>query len=234
MKFFSATSATILALTTIVTAQTTNGLSAAEVEGRALAQKLLEQWPAENSTNHGLVKIKHRDDISIVFETLVTETNWISRYQTGASWLTIIRSGTNANQYHFHAENGKETDLSGSETMQPFAGSDFWVTDLGLEFFHWPGQKVLPNPTTLKLGRSYTLLESTSPFTNGYSRVLTWIDRESYGILEAEAYDVKGELLKEFYPKNFKKVNGLYQVESMDMINHQTDSRTRLEFDLKK
>ena len=41
-------------------------------------------------------------------------------------------------------------------------------------------------------------------------------------------------MLKEFYPKDFKKVNGQWQVGSMEIDNVQTGSRTRLEFDLKK
>ena len=107
---------------------------------------------------------------------------------------------------------------------------------MGLEFFHWPQQKVLPNPTPLKRGRSYTLLESTNPnpSTNGYSRVLSWIDKETGGILEAEAYDIHGKLLKVFEPKSFKKVNGQWQLQEMEIRNVQTGSRTRLEFDLKK
>jgi len=128
------------------------------------------------------------------------------------------------------------TSLTGDQLFFPFAGSDFWICDLGLEFFHWPAQKVLPGSTRLKRGRAYTLLESTNPnpATNGYSRVLSWIDRESGGILEAEAYDFKGKLLKDFAPKSFKKVNGQWELQEMEIRNVQTGSRTRLEFDLKK
>ncbi len=118
--------------------------------------------------------------------------------------------------------------------MTPFAGSDFWVADLGLEFFHWPAQKILPKTANLKRGRDYTLLESTNPnpSTNGYSRVLSWIDKETGGILEAEAYDASGKLLKEFAPKSFKKINGQWELQEMEIRNVQTGSRTRLEFDL--
>jgi len=128
------------------------------------------------------------------------------------------------------------TSLTGDQLFLPFAGSDFWICDLGLEFFHWPAQKVLPGSTQLKRGRAYMLLESTNPnpATNGYSRVLSWIDRESGGILEAEAYDFKGKLLKDFAPKSFKKVNGQWELQEMEIRNVQTGSRTRLEFDLKK
>jgi len=125
-----------------------------------------------------------------------------------------------------------DKDLSSSVYKQ----SDFWVADLGLEFFHWPAQKVLPNPTSVKRGRAYTLLESTNPnpATNGYSRVLSWIDKETGGILEAEAYDFNGRLLKDFAPKSFKKVNGQWELQEMEIRNVQTGSRTRLEFDLTK
>ena len=118
--------------------------------------------------------------------------------------------------------------------MSPFACSDFWVADLGLEFFHWPQQKVLKKE--FRRNCACMVLESTNPqpTTNGYSRVVSWIDEESLGIVEAYAYDVNGKKLKNFYPKNLEKVNGQYQVQSMIMDNIQTGSRTRLEFDLKK
>jgi Outer membrane lipoprotein-sorting protein len=126
-------------------------------------------------------------------------------------------------------------NVTGEELFQSFANSDFWLCDLGLEFFHWPQQKILPKPTTVKRGRDYTLLESTcpNPPTNGYSRVVSWIDKETGGILEADAYDANGKLLKEFEPKSFKKINGQWELQEMEIRNVQTGSRTRLEFDLK-
>ncbi len=232
-------------------AETTNALSDAEMQGRQLAQKILGQQPAESFTNSGVLKIRDgkgvRSEIPIECKTVVTATNWQSIYK--ASWtnrlenLWVIHAVNQPNVYAHetnylpgnlpvagHLLRGPHP-LSDEELMSPFAGSDFWVADLGLEFFHWPEQKVLPNPTALKLGRSYALLESTNPHPSaaGYARVLSWIDKETSGILEAEAYDAAGNKLKSFYPKAFKKD----QLESMEMDNVQTGSRTRLEFDLK-
>ena len=106
--------------------------------------------------------------------------------------------------------------------------------DLGLEFIHWPGEKLLKR--VVRSSRGCSVLESTNPdpATKGYSRVVSWIDSESDGIIHAEAYDAKGKLLKEFDTKKLKKVNGQWQVEEMDIRNVQTGSRTRLEFDLKQ
>ena len=126
------------------------------------------------------------------------------------------------------------TAISGSALFEPFCDSDFWVCDLGLEFFHWPAQKILKKE--FRRNCSCAVLESTNPnpSPNGYSRVVSWIDEESLGIVMAEAYDAQGKLLKEFYPKDVKKVNGQWQVQSMQIENVQTGSRTRLEFDLKE
>ena len=136
---------------------------------------------------------------------------------------------------HQHKRRGLAVKGLLKDYLIPFAGSDFWECDLGLEFFHWPTQKVLPKTSNLKRGREYTLLESINPnpATNGYSRVRSWIDKETGGILAAEAYDAQGKLLKEFEPKSFKKVNGQWELQEMEIRNVQTGSRTRLEFDLK-
>jgi hypothetical protein len=118
-------------------------------------------------------------------------------------------------------------------TVRPFAHSDFWVADLSLDFFHWAEQKVLKHE--IRRSRACAVLESTNPnpSANSYSRVVSWIDNETFGIVHAEAYDVNGKLLKEFDPKSFKKVNGQWELQEMEIRNVQTGSRTRLEFDLK-
>jgi hypothetical protein len=231
-------------------AETTNTLSDAEIQGRQLAQQLLEQSPATNYSQNGILKIREAKgttiDISVSFKTLITTGYWQTSYTGDQDSLIVIHQNGRTNRYSFHRNSAEEqkskevmfsfVTLSGNQTMTSFANSDFWLADLGLEFFHWPAQKILPKATSLKRGREYTLLESTNPdpSTNGYSRVLACIDKETGAILEAEAYDAKGELLKIFEPKSFKKVNGQWQLQEMEIRNVQTGSRTRLEFDLNK
>ncbi|MGA3283270.1 MAG: outer membrane lipoprotein-sorting protein [Verrucomicrobiota bacterium] len=237
------------------TAATTNTLSDAEIQGRQLAQQLLAERPAEDFTNTGVLKIRDakgkRSEIPVKCEVVVTATNWLSRYEakfgsniTDVTTLVVTRCDAELNHYVLF-ENEKTArvggsasihigmGVSGNRTMIPFAGSDFWVADLGLEFFHWPEQKVLKHE--LRRSRACTVLESTNPnpFKDGYLRVVSWIDNESGGIVHAEAYDANGKLLKEFNPKSFKKVNGQWELEGMEIRNVQIGSRTQLEFDLK-
>ena len=87
----------------------------------------------------------------------------------------------------------------------------------------------------MRRGRPCKVLESMNPnpSTNGYLRVVSWIDNETLGIVHAEACDTDGRLLKEFDPRSFKKVDGQWELQDMEIRNVQTGSRTRLEFDLK-
>ncbi len=234
----------------------TNNLYDAEIQGRQLAEQLCEMRPAGNSTNTGTLQIRDakggHTEIPVRFEVFVAETNWTSIYErtlptneTGFSRLIVTHDGSNSNEYrmtmNFAGQPGLHwtKDRSDFVATLPFAG-DFLAADLGLEFFHWPEQKILKHE--MRRGRSCQVLESTNPnlaSTNAfppipYSRVVSWIDNETFGIVQAEAYDAKGELLKEFYPKSFKKVNGQWELQEMEIRNDQTGSRTRLEFDLKK
>ncbi|HEX7651979.1 MAG TPA: outer membrane lipoprotein-sorting protein, partial [Verrucomicrobiae bacterium] len=143
--------------------------------------------------------------------------------------LTIIHAPEQAPQYLVPDGQGGWTNLPPDRLETPFAGSDFLVSDLGLEFLHWPVQKILKREVHRSCG--CTVLESTNPHPGpqGYARVVAWIDTDSLGIVEAYAYDAAGRKLKDFYPK----LIGQRQEQTLVMENLQTDTRTRLELKLK-
>lgn len=214
----------------------------AEKEGKALVEEILSLVPTQAITNQGVLKIRKPKgpwtQIPVRIQTVPPAPNspdWSNIYETTAGsnrlTLTVKHTVGGPNEYRL-SENGAERTLTGNETMISFAGSDFWVADLGLEFFHWPEQRLLRKE--LKLGHLCRVLESInpSPAPGAYSRIVSWIDDESNGILYAEAYDAHGAKLKEFRPKAFKKVKGQWQLDEMEMDNRQTDSRSRIEFSL--
>lgn len=236
-------------------AETTNTLSDAGIQGRAFVEKILDQRPTENYTNSGVLQIRDangkRTYIPIEFQIKLAAAGWVNIYritkptdlvtkvfhvETNDSVQIIHRNGPNLYWTSWNPDAGANYN-SGRipDAAESFAASDFWLCDLGLEFFHWPQQKVLKKEFHRQC--ACTVLESTNPnpTTNGYSRVVSWIDEESLGIVEAYAYDANGKKLKNFYPKNFEKgKNGQWQVQSLIMDNLQTGSRSTLEFDLKK
>ncbi|HEV2330671.1 MAG TPA: outer membrane lipoprotein-sorting protein [Verrucomicrobiae bacterium] len=231
----------LLALTAI--AQSTNGLSSAEIQGRQLASEILSETPVTNFTQIGVLKIRNSGrttNISVTFATEIGQGRWQVHYAAAKPGmlqsLMIVHQNYQPNEYYFLSTNagtvtaGPMHRLDRDQIMSPFAGSDFSIADLGLEFFHWPDQKIIGHET--RRTRDCTKLESDNPNPGGYSRVVTWIDNQTLGIIHAEAYDANGKLIKVFDPKSLKKVNGQWELQDIEIRNVQTHSRTRIQFNL--
>ena len=216
----------------------------AENLGRELAAQLRGQKPGENSSNKGWLKIRNDGgkllEIPAKFQIIITPTNWLSVYETtassnrsGATKLAVVCADNQPNQYLLSESAAPPKKLAGNEAMIPFAGSDFWLADFGREFLHWPKQLLLRKQ--VHRSRSCQQLESINPdpVPGSYARVVTWIDTETGGIMDAEAFDARNELIKRFSLGPVKKIRGQWQLEEMEMRNRKTGSRTWIEFDLK-
>jgi hypothetical protein len=219
-------------------------------EARDLVAEMLAQTPDRNSTNTGRVKIRDAEgkerEIPVRFEVTLTPTNWTSAYETlpsagaaGGVRLNVIHSGEQPNRYELFdpaaagISNAAPRRLMPEQIMVPFAGSDFWIADLGLEFLHWPKQRLLKKE--MRHSKSCKVLESINPapVPGGYARVESWITIESpHGIVHADAYDQSGEVLKRFDPANVEKIQGEYQLEEIEMRNRKTGSHTWIKFKL--
>lgn len=212
------------------------------MEGKALAWDLISMAPPQALTNSGtlLIKDKNRSSVTVPVSIVIVPqgTNWTTTYQTRtkdtnySARLVIHHTSGQTNRYEWEsgAASGLIT-LTADKLMMPFAGSDFWVADLGLEFLHWPGQKVLRKE--LRRGQSCHVLESTqtSPVAAGYVKVVSWIDIDTGGIVDAYAYDSAGKEFKHFYPRSFRKVEGRYELKRIDITSPQSGSTTTLNFD---
>jgi hypothetical protein len=222
----------------------------AEQEARALVAEMLAQTPRQNTANTGQVRIRDaagkEREMPVRFEITATPTNWVSVYETltpaggpGGEKLTVIHAPGQPNQYQLvssagaGATNTVPKELTPDQTMIPFAGSDFWVADLGLEFLRWPRQRLLKKE--MRHSKSCVVLESVNPqpVPGGYARVVSWIIIESpHGLVHADAYNAKGELMKLFDPTALEKIQGDYQLEEMEIRNRKDGSHTWIKFNL--
>ncbi len=216
-------------------AATTN--DSALVEGRALAQQLLSLKPEASFTNIGKLIIrgpkKQRREVNYQCRVIVTETNWTSYYSASQGTNVLLgfsvehRDGT-ANRYF----DDRTNLLNATQITASFAGSDFSLADLGLEFFHWPDQRVVKWEMKRSFGCKVLESKNPEPSAGSYSRVVSWIHTETGGLIQAEAYDVRGKLLKEFRPTETEKVNGRHELKEMEIENVQACTRTTLVFEL--
>jgi hypothetical protein len=202
--------------------------------GQALAAELCNLRPPAGEFK-GQLKIRRPDGqtISLALSSWIRpeDHSWQSLYQASVSNLTetlVVRhveGGSNEYRYG-RSEGAHEATLPPvcGEPWQSFAGSDFFLADLGLEFFHWPTQVVVR--AEMRKSRACQVLESRPGTVLPYARVLSWIDVESNGLLMAEAYDAANQRIKEFEVKRFKKNGDQLQVQELEMRHYRGGSRT--------
>lgn len=215
------------------------------IAGASLAVEVRTLKPAEPIAARGILRTKKSGqpatEAKFNFLSKPAGVEWQAVYEIAPSnapplCFAIIHraSGTNLYaQYSGGVSNLDSATLKPIPAGTPLLFSDFTVGELALEFLHWPSQVLLRRE--LKRSRSCDVLESKNPLGDGpagYSRVVSWVDRETRGILQAEAFDHAGKLTKEFSVGSFKKIKGKYQLEEMEIQSPPTKSRTWLKFDL--
>jgi hypothetical protein len=211
---------------------------------RAIRSQEDTEWPGTLVTSHRNPKLP---PVSVVCRETAGVTNWSRTYMTApngvlpAETFKVVFSSNAPPQFFYarapstNAPVGELKELSAAEANVPLGGSDFWLSDLALDFLNWPVQ--MERKGEIRGSRSCFVLESINPHPapKGYSRVKTWIDKEQLAPLEAYAYraDNTNSVLKAFTVGSVTKMSdGHYAIKDIEMNNRQTGSTTRLVFDL--
>jgi hypothetical protein len=215
--------------------------------GELIVADLLSMRPAQDSEIRGVFEIRagrQRRQVPVVCRILADKKEWETIYETAstdhtpAEKLVIRHCPGQPNQY-FYARAAKPGESPGEpkrlrheEIFVPLGGSDFWLSDLGLDFFHWPDQRRVGGE--MRLGRPCHVIESRIEQNAPLAVVKSYVDQEEQGVLIAEAYDGAGKLIKEFTlsGSSFKKVDGRWQLSEMKIRSPRINSQTILRFDL--
>lgn len=223
----------------------TKPAEASDEEGEKLAAELRLLRPPDNMAIQGLLRIRDADgrraNIPFHYRFISGEKTWQNVYETvgdgrvAGETLKVIHTEDGPNRYLFSPANQRSAGepIAGDKAMIPFANSDFWLADLGLEFLHWPGQRIVHEAKIkMRKGRPCKVLESVNSRSDaaGYTRVRSWIDIETGQPILAEAYGPDNKLVKEFEIGSVTKVNGHWELKNMEMRDAKTDSRTVIEF----
>lgn len=111
---------------------------------------------------------------------------------------------------------------------RPIAGGDFLLQELGMEFLHWPEQRI--RGRELSNGRWCRVLESRSGKTEGAVSVRSWIDEKLDVLLSAEVYDSRQQRLKQFSVTQFREQGDRWSC-SVSMVDDRRGTKTELSFD---
>ncbi|WP_455218293.1 outer membrane lipoprotein-sorting protein [Kaarinaea lacus] len=118
--------------------------------------------------------------------------------------------------------------ISSSNKSGPFMGSEFSFEDLSSQEIEKYTYKYLRDEKIE--GRDTFVIERIPAYKHsGYTRLVTWLDKEMYQPLKVEFYDRKDELLKTLTSSEHKQYEGkFFRPTRMHMINHQTSKSTEL------
>lgn len=218
-----------------------------EITGDELAERLTWAVPEKEVIYNGVLEVRsstgERNETPIRWRAVTGSTSWTNVFETIAKGdkrserISVAHRAGQDNAYFRSIAPDASTPFSEPKRLQdimvPFADSDFWVADLGRDFYHWPHQRILREERR-RARRCYVLESRRAPeeIGDGYSRVVSWIDQESGGLLRAEAYDPDDEQLKIFSIGSLQKVNGQWHIENIAIRNVQRGSRTEIEFDI--
>ena len=217
-----------------------NGLQAVEPlpDGNQLAKTIRNLIPEENVEIRATMEVVERENKRLETGVVIQveklgQAQWQTTYKAkrggdvSEHWL-IRHEIDQPNRYEHKGRLVKRTEI-----LSSLAGSSFYIADFGMEFLHWPSQTVLK--TQRRKSRLCHVLESRNPkpAKGEYHRVVSWVDKETGGILLAEIYTAEVKPIKSFAVKGLTKKDGRWQVDEMEMRNTKTRARSRLSFHLK-
>jgi hypothetical protein len=207
-------------------------------DGSQLARSIRELVPEKNmeirATMEVIVRERKRLNTDVVIQVeKLGQAEWQTTYTAKrdeeiSEYWRVSHGVGQLNRYE------KKSGLAkGAEIYYSFAGSSFFVADLGMDFLHWPTQVVLK--IQRRKSRLCYVLESRNPkpAKGEYHRVVSWVDEKSGGILLADIYTGESKPVKRFAVKGLTKKDGQWQVDEMEMRDTKTGARSRLHFHLK-
>jgi len=116
--------------------------------------------------------------------------------------------------------------ISSANKSGPFVGSEFAYEDLSSQEIEKYSYKWLRDETLD--GHDVFVIERFPQYKNsGYTRQITWIDKEIYQRRKVEFYDRKNTLLKTLVSSDYKQyLDQYWRPGKMEMVNHQTGKKT--------
>jgi hypothetical protein len=115
----------------------------------------------------------------------------------------------------------EEITKGGTERVTParfddkVRGTDISYEDISLRFLYW-SKATVEGEQTMLLRKSWKVrVEPPASADSQYSRVQLWIDKESGGLMQAEAFDQQGRLARRFKVVSGQKIDGAWMLKQM-------------------
>ena len=147
----------------------------------------------------------------------------------GTAFLTFSHKTGDDDQWLYLPALKRVKRINSRNKSGSFMGSEFAYEDIGSQEVEKYRYKYLREE--MYQGQHCFVVESfpVDSRNSGYSKRVSWIDKEEYRSQKIEFYDRKQSLLKTLTFTGYQKYTGKHwRPDSMDMVNHQTGKSTTL------
>lgn len=148
----------------------------------------------------------------------------------GTAFLSFSHTTGNDDQWLYLPALSRVKRISTSNKSGPFMGSEFSYEDISSQevdeyTYTWLRDEPLD-------GQDMYVIERVPVDKNsGYTKLVTWIDKEHFRTMKVEFYDRKGSLMKTLtYEGYHQYLEQYWRSDRMNMVNHQTGKSTVLEW----
>jgi len=149
----------------------------------------------------------------------------------GTAFLMLDRDKGESEQHIYLPGLKRTRRIVGREREGSFMGSDFSYADMERRDTRASTHKRLPDED-LSGVKAYVLESTpTKESGSGYSKIETWVRQDNYLPLRIRFYDKGGKLLKTFYTKRIKTMDGRPVIMESQMVNKQSGHSTELVVD---
>lgn len=148
----------------------------------------------------------------------------------GTAFLSFSHTTGNDDQWLYLPALSRVKRISTSNKSGPFMGSEFSYEDISSQevdeyTYTWIRDETLDGV------EMYVIERVPVDKNSGYTKLITWIDREHFRTMKVEFYDRKGSLMKTLTPEGFHQyLEQFWRPDVMNMVNHQTGKSTVLEW----
>ncbi len=150
------------------------------------------------------------------------------RDQKGTALLTYSYKKKDDDQWLYLPALKRVKKIASKNKSGPFMGSEFSFEDLAGQDVDEYDYKFLREEACGE-GQCFVVESYPHDEYSGYTKIVSWIDKEHYRTFKAEFYDRKKSHLKTLTPTGYKLYEDkFWNPDLMEMVNHQTGKSTEL------
>jgi outer membrane lipoprotein-sorting protein len=148
----------------------------------------------------------------------------------GTAFLMLEREKGESEQHIYLPGLKRTRRIVGREREGSFMGSDFSYADFERRDTRESNHKRQPDEDVGGV-KTYVIESTPKSSDSAYSKIETWVRQDNFLPLRIRFYDKSGKLLKTFYTKRIRTMEGRPVIVEAQMVNKQTGHTTELVVD---